>query len=161
MSQVRKFRPPNRLKTLALNNGGLTVRAALQKAGEGLIGLRGACEAEIARRVAEIDRLYGPASPDRTFREMGDLYELSSGIIDAAAGTATPYVHRAAHALCDVVDRCETDGQTDWEAIDVHIGAIIMLHQAGDGMPARAADMVLAGLADVFRKRFQDPPAVS
>lgn len=153
MASVRKFRVKTKLATVALNNGGMTVRDALVQADKAIADLSGEAIVRIDALVAEIDRRFGNRAAARKAESLEDLYELSSGIIDVAFAIPQSGVDRAARALCDLIDLSLERQVCDWEAIDVHVEALKMLRTMGDDVPVAHREAVLDGLGRVMRKR--------
>lgn len=149
----------SRLQREALAGGGLTVRQALNGAKAGLAALHDEAQADIARRLAEIERLFGPKAGGRDKRELEDLYSLSHGVIAACACAGSPALQRAALALCDFVDHAIHWQTCDWPALDVHVEALALMTAEGDTLPEAEIERVLGGLSDVLRKCFGDPAA--
>jgi len=160
LGAVKKFKVKSRLATLALGHGGVSVRDALKAADAAIDNVRGDCLTTVDARLAEIDRRFSATAPGRNREPFGDLYDLSSNIIDLAMGLPNSGIEHAARALCDLVDLSLERDLRDWEAVDVHIETLRLLRAQGQAFSPAQRDAVLGGLKKVTMKRVGEPGAL-
>ncbi|MDR3511494.1 MAG: chemotaxis protein CheE [Caulobacteraceae bacterium] len=160
MSEARKFKVETRLSTHAFRPGGMTVADALRRADAALETMRGPCLETIDSAIAEIERRYGAGAAGRADEPFGDLYTLSSRIIDASIFFTGADLDKAARALCQLTALCEAQRAWDWVAIDLHLDALRMLRTVGQAIGERERLDVIKGLNQVTRKRVGDPDAL-
>ncbi len=150
---VRKFRPPNRLRAMIKDRGGLLAKDAIAAAEAGVESLREASMAALDDALAEIERRFGKDAAARQEEPYEELYLLGSRIIDVSAFVSDVGIDKAAVSLCTLVDSCEGAGHWRWDAVDVHINALRLLRAAGAELPADQRDAMLQGLYQVSNYR--------
>ncbi len=153
MSGVRMYKVPNRIARLALGNGGVTVRQAVQQANAALDELRPPCLEIIDEVMAEIERRFGAGAAGRKAEPLGDLYALGLKIIEVAIGLPNSGIDEGARALCDMVDRSLAKDVVAWEAIDVHLQTLMLLRARGQAFTPEQRNAVLIGLKKVTTKK--------
>jgi hypothetical protein len=154
-TQVQRFFPPNRLADKLQKASPRTTQECLQKAGENLQQITGACanHAHEALSVLEAGLAAWPGEPDNAYLE--SLYQMSMRIVGVASVAGLPDLDRAAKSLCDVVDGLIAKSLWERDPIEVHVAAMRLLKEPaalGGG-----AGAVVDGLLQV-RKRFAVPP---
>lgn len=158
MSAVKIFTPPVRLAKLLRTPGGVTVADAVQRAGEGLEGLKSRCMAELQavleRAEACAARADGHYQPDVA----AELYDLVSKPIGVASVCGLKPVDTVLISLSDLLDYLKGQERWDAEAVAVHLGAFRLLLRT-DVADQAGAEAILAGLRKVSQ-RFARPGAV-
>jgi hypothetical protein len=152
VTEARKYRVKTRLNTLAFDGKGLMARDALMQAEAGVESMREALEETLADSVREIVEVFGPGAPDREGQDPMSLYVFGLAVIDACAIAPESGLDKVAHSLCTLADSFGSSERWDWQAVDVHIATLQLLH-SDRTLSAAARNTVLAGLAEVNRRR--------
>ena len=150
---VRKFRPPNRLANMIRDRGGLLAKDAIVAAEAGVESLREASMAALDEGLAEIERRFGKAAPERDGESFEALYLLASRVIDVSAFVMDAGIDKAAMSLCGLADSCAEAKTWRWDAVDVHLNALKLLRAVGAELPAEQRDAMLQGLYQVSHYR--------
>lgn len=151
MSVVRIFTPPVRLATLLRAPGGMTVADAVQRAGEGLEGLKSRCLAELQSVLEKAEDCAARAGGQYQAEIAAEFYEVVSRPIGVASVCGLKPVDTVLLSLSDLVDYLKGQERWDGEAIAVHLGAFRLLLRA-DAADQTGAEAVLAGLRKVSQK---------
>lgn len=150
---VRKFRPPNRLASLIKDKGGMMAKDAIAAAEAGVETLRESSMVALDENLAEIERRFGKAAPDRAAEPFEALYHLASKVIDVSLFVADAGIDKAAMSLCGLADSCAETGAWRWDAVDVHLNALKLLRAVGAELPVAQRDAMLQGLYQVSHYR--------
>ena len=146
MSVVRKFRPPNRLKTMIRAKGGLLAKDAVAAAETGVETLRDPSLASLDEALGEIERRFLPEVAGREAESFETLYNLTLKILDVAGFVSDAGVDQAAASLCTLVDNCAEAQAWRWEEVDVHINALRLLRNHGASLPEEHRQSMIDGL---------------
>ena len=124
--------------------GGRLVSEALSRAQKGLDAQR----AQTLRILqANVQALAGLCAT-RPAQAGGEVYALSSAMVDMAGFLDIPPFYDAAYSLCEVADRMSAAGIWSWPSVEVHVRALTLI-LAEEGRPSDATDQLLAGLRAV------------
>lgn len=124
--------------------GGRTVADAERLADAALQTHRKDVFAEMGRLVTQLERLCA----DRKREDQTLAYQLASGIVDLAGFFETGPFYDAAYSLCELTEAAAAQ-RWSWDAVEVHVQTLRLLHTAGLGTACPDADALLAGLRQV------------
>ncbi len=125
--------------------GGRTVAEAERLAEAALQTHRTEVFGELGRLVAELEALCVTRGPDDEAR----AYQLASSVVDLAGFFETGPFYDAAYSLCELTDGARTGGLWSWDAVEVHVRTLRLLHMAGLGTACPDAAALLDGLRQV------------
>jgi hypothetical protein len=139
---VRKFTPPNRLRKLMAEPGGVTAGRALERANGNVESIRETTMATIDEKIARITEL---ARGDVAGR-LASIYALSNEVFAESGAFGLAELSAAANSLCALLATAEQARVPD-TAIVVHVESMRLLRKPElAGNPAvRRAKMSLQG----------------
>lgn len=156
MSVVKWIRKKSRLSQLIEQPGGMTMRRALEQAGDNVASLREECLAAVVEAVTALERLMDePAADEGAW--LDEVYRLSANVLDVIGPFEMDDIASAAFSLCDLADRLRASGKCRRDWVMVHVQALRLLLQ----LPADAAEgrrEVLAGLERVTARAPRPSP---
>lgn len=125
--------------------GGRSLADAERLADEALQTHRTDAFDELGRLVAQLETACTTRSPEDRVR----AYALGASIVDLAGFFDTGPFYDAAYSLCDLIDRSRDSPLWSWDAVQVHVQALRLLHLAGLGNAGPDAAGLVAGLRRV------------
>lgn len=146
MTNVRKFRPPNRLAKVFGDSSGLIVSSALKRASDNVAAVR---EDHLVALGAKIDalRALAPHVGDET--KSAELYPLARDVMADAGALGLKELSHVALSLCDLMVS-GLAGAKLAAAVAVHADALQAI-RAPENAGTPQARAVLAGLAQISR----------
>jgi hypothetical protein len=132
--QIPPAQPPG---AMVKDRGGLMAKDAIAAAEAGVESCARARMAELDEHLAEIERRFGKAGPDRAKRDPSR--PCTPGLRSSTSALRRRRgVDKAAMSLCRLADSCAEPGVWRWDAIDVHLNAM-RCSEHGRGAAGRAA----------------------
>lgn len=146
---VRVIPYKNRLAKLIQAPGGKRIAAALADARANLDQIADLCLAEIDAAIAAIQD--ASTAPARTPQSFETMYVASNAMLGLAGLFGREDLGKAAHSLCELLDRAG-----DWErcpavALRVHVDSLLLLRHPDALSPPQLAE-ILDGLAKVVQR---------
>ena len=158
MSAVRIFTPEVKLAKLLRAPGGLRVSEAVERAGQGLEGLKTECLAELQGVLAAAEACAARAGPTYDPALAAELYAIVAKPIGVPSVCGLKPVDTALISLSDLLDYLKGRQSWDANAVAVHLRAFrLLLHTEGAADGAGTA-AILAGLRQVSQ-RYAKPDA--
>lgn len=145
MTQARTIKVRTALSRQMSRPGGRSLADAERLADAALQTHQADTFSELGRLVAELEA----ACASRTDGDRTRAYALAASLVDLAGFFDTGAFYDAAYSLCDLADRTRERGLWSWDAVQVHVQTLRLLHLAGPGDPSPDAAALLAGLRRV------------
>ncbi len=142
MSGARLVKVQSGLARQLARPGGRTLADAERMADAALQTHRSDAFAELGRLITELEA----ACTTRAAQDRERVYALGASLVDLAGFFDTGPFYEAAYSLCDLTDRSRDGALWSWEAVQVHVQALRLLHLAGLGEAGPDAAALLAGL---------------
>ena len=152
MSSVKIHIPPVRLAKLLRTPGGLPVAEALQRAGQGLEGLKTDCLAELKTVLEEAEACAARATDAYDAAVADQLYKIVATPIGAPSICGLQSVDTALISLSDLLDYLKGQQRWDANAVAVHLRAFRLLLQTEGAKDIAGAQAILAGLRKVSQR---------
>lgn len=145
MTESRTIKVRTSLSRQLSRPGGRSLADAERLADAALQTHRADTLSELGRLVSELEA----ACAARTDGDRTRVYAVAAALVDLAGFFDTGVFYDAAYSLCDLTDRTRERGLWSWEAVQVHVQTLRLLHLAGPGNPSPDAAALLAGLRRV------------
>lgn len=145
MTEARTIKVHTALSRQLSRPGGRTLAEAERLADAALQTHRTDAFAELGRLIAELETV----CTARAEADRNRAYALAASLVDLAGFFDTGPFYAAAYSLCDLTDRTRETGLWSWEAVQVHVQTLRLLHLAGLDNTAPDAAGLVAGLRRV------------
>lgn len=136
MTVITHARRKSALSKMIDSSGGVSVGIALTRARANLEELKPLAMIEVATRIAELEAITPPASPEFADDALRHAYRTANGVIDAAAPFDLEDVCAVAVGLCDMIDAATPDRPFDWRVVPVCANTLRLLMT----LPAEAVE---------------------
>lgn len=148
MSAVLWMTRKSRLSQLIDEAGGMTVGTALAEAQNQILPMRETALQAVVEGLGDLEVLVAatPAEGEET-AWLERIYGLAYGLLELAGPFGLEDMCAAAYSLCALADGQKRQGRLNPEPIRVHVAALRLLTQNGEGEETRKA--VLKGLAHI------------
>lgn len=144
-------RPENRLAKVVWMPGGKTIADALEDAQSNLDEVRQESLGVLRTKLEEIQALGRKSEIAPSEATIGDLYKLSSEVLDIAGLFGLPELGHAAFSLCELLDRLKSKKAWNWPAVQVHLHGLLVLADP-DKTPPEGRQSVVDGLRQVCQR---------
>lgn len=151
---VRHIPYKNRLARLVQAPGGTRVADALAAAQANLEELTDICLAEIDRAIAAVQQ--AADSPDKTAESFGQVYAASNEMTGLAGLFGREDLGKAAHSLCELLDRTGSWERCSPVALKVHIDSLGLLRHPA-ALTEAELKAILGGLEKVVDRTVRTP----
>ena len=145
MTEARLVKVRSALSRQLARPGGRSLADAERLAEAALQSHRGDVWAELGRLVTELEALCAA----RDSGAEAGVYQMASTVVDLAGFFETGPFYDPAYSLCELTDGARGGGGWSWEAVEVHVRTLRLLHLAGLGAACPDAAALLAGLRQV------------
>jgi len=149
MTAVRHIPYKNRLAKLVQAPGGKRIGDALNDAKANLAELTDICLAEIDRAIAAVQA--ASAAETKTAETFDEVYAASNEMTGLAGLFGREDLGKAAHSLCELLDRSGSWERCPPVALKVHVDSLALLRHPDALSPMELA-AILGGLEKVARK---------
>ncbi|WP_374534299.1 hypothetical protein [Phenylobacterium sp.] len=152
MSAVKIFTPQVKLAKLLRAPGGLRVSEAVERAGQGLEGLKAECLTELQAVLEAAEACAARAGADYDEGLVAELYAIVAKPVGVPSVCGLKAVDTALVSLSDLLDYLKGRRSWDANAVAVHLRAFrLLLHTEGAADAAGTA-AILAGLQQVAQR---------
>jgi len=127
MTVITHARRKSRLSKIIDTAGGVSVGKALAQAKANLEALRPRSLQEVSDRVAELERLAPPSTPEEGVERLAIAYRAANGVIDSAGPFDLDDVCKVALGLCDLIDAVTPTRPFDWRVMPVYAQSLRLL----------------------------------
>ena len=149
MAGARQIFPQNRLALFVNTADGIPLAEALARADANIATLR---PPGVSHLDAMLSELAGRAAEAPSHHVVEQLYWQANELAGVAASFGLPSLGRAAHSLCELLDRLG-DGGWNAAAVQVHLEALRLLRGEDQGaISTEAVAAVLKGLDRVVNR---------
>ena len=145
MTEARLVKVRSALSRQLSRPGGRSVADAERLADAALQTHRADAFAELGALVAQLETLCAAPPADGAPR----VYALAASLVDLAGFFDTGSFYEAAYSLCDLSDRTRGTDRWSWNAVEVHVRALRLLHSGGLGSTGSGGGELVAGLRKV------------
>lgn len=145
-------RPKYALALKVRRGKGMAIPEAVRKAQANVEAMRGDLSVELARKIDQMEALLA-AAPGPA--QVKPVYDIAEGLIAVAGACGLGGAAKAAHSLCELLDRMGGAGRFDRDPVMVHLQALRLL-SATEALPEAAAAQVLDGLDRVCSRYGSD-----
>lgn len=144
-------RKPNDFAKLVRRPGGLSMDEAVRAADANLLSIRGRLVAEVGATLERMQALGVALQDGPDGRALDELYALSNSVIGVAGASGLPALGQICFGLCELIDRLQTSGAWNGQAVRVHLDSLKALRP---GAAATEADReaVVAALRQVVAR---------
>lgn len=143
---VKYHRPRYELAAQVRKGTGLAVPEAVSRAEANVEAMREDLARDLAAKVETLEPLLEPVVVGS--QDPRAVYDLAEGLIAVAGACGFSDAARAAHSLCELLDRMATREAYDTEPLMVHVRALRLLIQPAP-LPKEASEQILSGLDKV------------
>lgn len=143
---VKYHRPKYEMAVQLRRGAGIAIPEAVSRAEANLEAMREDLARDLSAKVETLEPLLARlVASDRDARV---IYDIAEGLIAVAGACGFSDAARAAHSLCELLDRMEVRGGYEREPLMVHVRALRLLIQP-DPLPGEASEQILVGLDKV------------
>lgn len=152
MTVITHARRKSNLAKMIDSAGGVSVGVAIAQARANIEAKRAEAISIIESRLAALEAVPSPNTPDEVPGRIEQAYSAATGIIDAAAPFELLDLCQAAAGLCDLIDGAPQDRTFDWRIVTVHAQSLRLLQS----LPLDASEVrtkVLESLQQVGKRK--------
>lgn len=152
---IMYHRPKYAIAQKVRRGKGVAIPDAVRRAEANVEAMRGDLSLELAQKIDKMEALLAAAPAPS---QVTPVYDLAEGLIAVAGACGLSGAAKAAHSLCELLDRMGAAERFDREPVMVHLQALRLLSQS-DGLPDAASAQILDGLERVCSRYGAEPTA--